>query len=239
MHAIGHVERMQTLLAEPYGEPFDGRFMAEWRKGVRRGVLGLGRILPERAVHLEQLFGSGVARLQVVIAEWPCRRDPVVMGHFLEVAAAEARQAGAIHLGIAPDPVVDPWLERLPGLGVIPGLGGDVALLEEHMVRLAVLRLPGQELAALDNQHIQAGVLQRPSESAAPHAGADDHDIRGQRVLIGVDERTVAERRRWWSLIHIEFSAAVELSKASTSLRSGIAARSPRRVVASAPTAAP
>ena len=91
------------------------------------------------------------------------------MGHFLEIAAAEARQAGPVHLGVPAHPVVDAWLERLPGLPVIPGLGGDVALLDEHMVRLAVLRLPRQELAAFNDQHVQSGVLERPGQGAAAH----------------------------------------------------------------------
>ena len=81
MHAVGHVERMQALLAEPYGEPFDGRLVAERRIGVRRGMLRLGRVLPKRAVHLEKFFGLGVERLKIVIAERPGGRDAVVMDH--------------------------------------------------------------------------------------------------------------------------------------------------------------
>jgi hypothetical protein len=64
------------------------------------------------------------------------------MGHFLEVAATEAGEAGPVHLGVTADPVVDARLERLPGLGVIPGLGSDIALLDEDVVGLAVLGLP-------------------------------------------------------------------------------------------------
>ena len=89
MHAIGHMERVQALLPEPYGESLDGRLMAEWRIGVRRGMFRLGWVLSECAVHLEELFGLGVARLKIVVAERPGVRNPVVMGHFFEIAAPE------------------------------------------------------------------------------------------------------------------------------------------------------
>jgi hypothetical protein len=92
-----------------------------------------------------------------------------VVSHFLEIAAAEPGQAGAVHLGVPADPVVDAWLERLASRSVVPGLGGDVALLDEHLVRLTVLRLAGQELAAFNDQHVQPGVLQRPGQGAAAH----------------------------------------------------------------------
>src|SRR4030095_3672760 len=158
MHAVGHVERMQTLLAEPYGEPFDGRFMAERRIWIRRGVLRLSRILPKPAMDLEEFFGLGVERLKIVIAERPHRRYAVVMAHFFEVAAAEARQARAVHLGVPAHPVVDPGLERPSRLGVKPRLRGDVALFDEDMVGLAVLGLSGQEMATFDDPNGQAAV---------------------------------------------------------------------------------
>jgi len=152
-------------------------------------VFRLGGVLPDRAVHLIELFSLAVERLEVVVAERPRGRDAVVMGHLLEVAATEAGQACAVHLGIPPDPVVGARLEWLPGSGVVPGLRRDVALLDEHVVGLAVLRLPGQELAALDDQYVQAGVFQCPGEGSATHTGADDHHICSQPVLISGDQR--------------------------------------------------
>ena len=70
------MEGVQALLAEPYGQPFDGGFVAERGIGVGRRVLWFGRILPDRAVHLKELFGLGVARLKIVIAERPARETP-------------------------------------------------------------------------------------------------------------------------------------------------------------------
>src|SRR5215204_858473 len=137
---------------------------------------------------LEKLFGLPIKRLHIVVAEWPHGRDAFLMAHLLKVATAEPRQTSAIHLGVPAHPVVDARLERLPGLRVIPGLGGDIALLDEHVVRLAVLRFPRHELATLDDQHIHAGVLECPGKGAATHAGADDHDISGYRVLINCDK---------------------------------------------------
>ena len=68
--------------------------MAERGIGVGRGVLWFGRVLPDGTVHLEQLFGLGVERLEIVIAERPRWGNAVMMGRFFEVAAAErGRQA--------------------------------------------------------------------------------------------------------------------------------------------------
>ena len=163
-----------------YGETLDCRFMAERWIWVVRGMWGSVGSSPTEPWTSKSCFGLAVERLEVVIAERPGGGDAVMVLDLLEVTATESWQAGAVHLGVAADPVVDAWLERLPGLRVIPGPGSDVALLDEHMVGLAVLRLSGQELAALNDEHIQAGVLQRPSQRAAAHAGADDHHVGSQ-----------------------------------------------------------
>ena len=76
------MKRMETLLTEAHGEPFDGRFMAERRIGVRGGVLRLSRVLPKPAMHLEEFFGLGIERLKIVIADRPGRGNSVVMEDF-------------------------------------------------------------------------------------------------------------------------------------------------------------
>src|SRR5215216_6085758 len=91
------------------------------------------------------------------------------------------------------------------------------------------------ELAALDDQDVQAGVPQGPGESTAAHTGANDHHICGQHFLIGIDKRALTER--WW-LSHDHAGTLGWVSNSSASVRLGIAARSPRRVVTRAPKAA-
>src|SRR5215203_915698 len=136
------------------------------------------------------------------------------------------RGRGAVHLGVSAHPVVDARLERLSGFEIKPRFGGDVALFDEHVVWLAVLWLSGQELAALDDQDVQAGVPQGPGESTAAHTGANDHHICGQHFLIGIDKRALTER--WW-LSHDHAGTLGWVSNSSASVRLGIAARSPRR----------
>ena len=169
MHPARHVKGVQTLQVEHVGKALHCGFVAERRIGVVRGMGWFRRVLVDGAVHLKQSLSLAVERLQVVVAERPRRRRTVVMGHLFEVAAPESGQAGAVHFGVPAHPVVDAGLKRLAGLGVVPGLGGDVALLDEHVVGLAVLRLPRQELAALNDQHVEPGVFERPRQGSATH----------------------------------------------------------------------
>ena len=104
-----------------------------------------GRILAYLAVHLVQLLGLTVEGLEIVVAERPRRRHAVMVTGLLEVTTAKAGQACTVELGVAADPVVDPGLERLPGSAVEPWLGCGVALADEHVLGLGVLRLPGRK----------------------------------------------------------------------------------------------
>ena len=131
---------------------------------------GFGRILAYLAVHLVQLLGLTVEGLEIVVAERPRRRHAVMVTGLLEVTAPKAWQACPIELGVAADPVVDPGLERLPGRPVEPWLGSGVALADEHVLRLGVLRLPGQEMTPLNHEHVQADILECPSQGPAAHA---------------------------------------------------------------------
>src|SRR3954470_1804659 len=107
----------------------DCRLVGEWWIRIVGGVWWFRRILVDGAVDLEKLFGLAKERLQIVVAEGPGWGHAIVVGHLFEVAAAEPWQAGAVHLGVPAHPVVDARLEELSGVGVIPGLRGDIALL--------------------------------------------------------------------------------------------------------------
>src|SRR5262249_60187308 len=98
-------------------------------------------------------------RLQVIVADRPERSYALGVLAALKDLAAESRQAGAEHLGVAPDPVVDPGAKR-PTAIIYPMLTGLVAPLEEHRFVTPVLGLLWQESAPLHNQNAGAPILE-------------------------------------------------------------------------------
>src|SRR6516164_3073446 len=84
------------------------------------------------------------------------------MRQFAKIAFAQAQQDGAIHLGVAADPVMDARLERLAVL-VMPGLARLVAVLGEHGFRAPVFPLARQVIAAFEDQD----ALARPGQAIA------------------------------------------------------------------------
>src|SRR5262249_38276040 len=105
--------------------------------GIRIGCArrGLGRVHAAQPVDLIHLLGLGVEGLQVVVADGPSRRDPVVFAQFSEVLATQAVQGRAVHFGGSADKVVDLWLERFP-VSVVPGVGGDIAVVYEYSLSI-------------------------------------------------------------------------------------------------------
>src|SRR6516225_8917492 len=98
------------------------------------------------------------------------------MRQFAEIAFAPAQQDGAVHLGVAADPIVDAWLERLAVL-VMPGLARLVAVLGEHGLRTPVFPLTRQVIAAFEDQDALARRGEAISKRAAAGAAADDDHI--------------------------------------------------------------
>src|SRR6516164_898016 len=95
------------------------------------------------------------------------------MRQFAEIAFAQAQQDGAVHLGVAADPVMDARVERLAVL-VMPGLTRLVAVLGEHGVRTPVFSLARQVIAAFEDQDALARWGEPVGERAAAGAAADD-----------------------------------------------------------------
>src|SRR5215831_5858574 len=98
------------------------------------------------------------------------------MRQFAEIAFAQAQQDGAVHLGIAADPVMDARLERLAVL-VMPGLARLVAVLGEHGLRTPVFPLARQVIAAFEDQDALARRGELMGERAAGAAADDDHVV--------------------------------------------------------------
>ncbi len=154
---------------EVVGELLDPRLVRDRRERVRPARGRLGRILAARAVHLVELLGLRVVRLELVVGDRPGGRDPVVVAELAEVLLAQAVERRAVQLGRAADEVVDLRLERL-AIPVDPRVRRDVAVVDEDVLRQPVLRLARQPVASLEQEDPLAGRRQVAGER--PAAGA-------------------------------------------------------------------
>ena len=110
--AARRVERVQPDPGQVVEQPLDPRLVRHRRERVRRRSRWLGRVLAADAVHLVELLGLRVVRLEHVVADRPGGRDPAVVLQLAEVLLAQPVQRGAVELGRAADEVVDLRLER-------------------------------------------------------------------------------------------------------------------------------
>ena len=154
--AARRVERVVAGRREVVGELLDARLVRDGRERIRRARRRLGRILAAGAVHLVELLGLRVVRLELVVGDRPGGRDAVVVVELAEVLLAQPVERGAVELRRAADEVVDLRLERL-ALRVVPGVRRDVAVVDEHVLGEPVLRLARQPVAALEQEDPLAG----------------------------------------------------------------------------------
>ena len=98
-----------------------------------------------------------------------CRSSP-------KSSRPEPVQGGAVELRLAAHVVVDARRERL-ALVVVPGVLGDVAVLDEDLVGVPVLDLARQPVAALEEEDPEARRGEVPGERPAAGAAADDDDV--------------------------------------------------------------
>src|SRR5262245_41402987 len=97
------------------------------------------------------LLRPRVVGLQVLVTDRPGRRDAVVMVEFPEILAPQTIQRSTEEFGRAADKVVHLRLKR-PAITVVPGIGGDVAILLKDRRRIPVLSLALQPVATLQDQ---------------------------------------------------------------------------------------
>src|SRR5471030_498299 len=98
------------------------------------------------------------------------------MPDLAEIGLAQTQQRGAIKLGVAADVVVYAGMEGFAVL-VVPGFPGLILGLHEDGLRIPVVLLAPQEVAALDQQDALAAGRQAVRQRAAAGAAADDDDV--------------------------------------------------------------
>jgi hypothetical protein len=170
------VERVVARRLEIVGELLDPRFVRDGRKWVWRAGVRLGGVLAVLAVDLVQLLGLRVIGLELVVGDRPGRRDPIVVLEVLEILRPQPIERRAVELRGAADEVVDLRLERLP-FGVVPGVLGDVAVVDEDVLGEPVGGFAREPVAPLEQQDSLPGGCQVPREGAAACPGADDDDV--------------------------------------------------------------
>ena len=98
---VGGVERVQPHLCETVEELLDARLVRDRR--VRVWPAGwVGRVLSAGAVHLVQVLGLGVVRLEDVVVDRPRGRDAAVVLQLAEVllpetGTAQPRRTSSLH----------------------------------------------------------------------------------------------------------------------------------------------
>ena len=160
------VERAVAGGLEIVGELLDPGLVRDGRERVRRARRPLGRILAADAVHLVRLLGPRVVGLELVVADRPGGRDPVVVAKLAEVLRPQSVQRGAVQLRRAADEVVHLRLERRPLL-VVPRVGRHVLVVDEHVLREPVRGLTRQPVASLEQEDPLAGRGEAAGERAA------------------------------------------------------------------------
>jgi hypothetical protein len=169
------VERPPALAAPVGLQPGDRRIVGHRRIGVGRLVALLGRIDAALAVHLPMGLRFGIVGGEVSEPDRPGRRDAAGVLHLIEVALAQPHQGGAVEARVAADEVIAVGRERVAVL-VPPLVLGAVAVLDEHRLRIPVLRLARQVRPALQDEDLLAGRRQSLGQRRATGAGAhDDH----------------------------------------------------------------
>ena len=175
-HPERHVEGLEAEAREVVGELLHPGLMADGGIGIRRAGRRVGGILSPPAVHVVELLGLRVVRLEVLVRDRPGRRGSTPVLELPEVLPAQPEERGAVELRVPADPVVRVRME-LPALGIPPhflrrvpplqidGLGAPVGLLTRDVV------------TPLDEQDALARRGQAVGESSTAGAGPHDDDV--------------------------------------------------------------
>ena len=136
-----HVKRAQPVPGQIVVEALNPRLVLHGGERIRCTRPRLGRVDAARAVHVVQILGPGVVRLEVVVADRPGRRDPAVVANLTEVLLAEAEQRRPVEFRVAADVIVGVWVKRL-AVPVAPHFLGVVSGFDVDCARAPVVFLP-------------------------------------------------------------------------------------------------
>src|SRR6185369_9742369 len=148
-------------------------------------------VLPAIAMHLVEVLGLQVVRLELLVADRPCGRDASVVPELAEVLLPEPEQRRAIELRVPAHGVVGVRMERV-SLPVVPDLLRLVPALDVDPSRVPVGLLPRDVVAPLQKENALPGGRKSMGQSAASCPGPDDDDVEavhGSNLPKGIEPR--------------------------------------------------
>src|SRR5271165_1449677 len=203
------VEGLQSRTREIVGQLLNARLMTDGGPGIGSVGRWFGRIFSAVSVHLIQILGLGIVRLQIVITDRPSGRDATVMAQFAEIFLAQPEQSSTVKLGIAADVVVGMRMEFL-AIPVEPRLFRVVVGVDVDDLWIPVRFLARNIVAALKDQYPLSGRRQVIGECSATRAGSDDDYV---IVIVTHDANPPLAPQKmqrlslmWWSLQHFTAS---------------------------------
>src|SRR5215831_2055464 len=134
------------------------------------------RIFCSEAMDLVEMLGLRIIGLQVLVRDRPRGRGPTPMLDLAKVLSAEAKECGAVELGVAAHPVVSVWME-IASVGVPPHFSGAVLPLQVDRLRAPVVLLPRHIVATLYQQDAFTGWRQTIRERAASRSRSDNDHV--------------------------------------------------------------
>src|SRR5271157_4752464 len=198
-----YVEGLQSRTCEVVGQLLNARLMTDGGPGIGSVGRRFGRILSAVPMHLIEILGLGVVRLQIVVADRPGGRDTAVVAQFAEIFLAQPEQSSTVKLGVAADVVIGMRMEFLAIL-VEPRLFRAVVGVDVDDLRIPVRFLAGNVVTALKNQDALTGRSQVISDRSTTRAGSDDDYV---VVIVTHDANPPLAPQKmqrlsllWWSL---------------------------------------
>src|SRR5262249_20983430 len=145
--------------------------------------LRLRGILSAIPMHLVQVFGLQVVRLELLVSDGPGWRDASVVLKLAEILLPKPEQRRAVELRVPAHCVVRVRVKRVP-LPVVPELLRLVTPLDIDQPRIPVGLLASDEVAPFQQEDAFPGGRQGMGQSATSGTGPDDDDV---EVVHGVE----------------------------------------------------
>src|SRR5215813_8405409 len=175
-----HAERqrkwMMALPLQGVMEFLDARLVRDRRAGIRPACRRVSRVDPMLAMYLVELLSFAIVRLKILVGERPSRGRPAMMFDLAEILLAQTKQRGAVHLGIAAHPIVDPRMERA-AIPVVPGLLRLIPCIGEDGGGIPIFSFTWQKVTAFEEQNSLAARRKPMGEGTSSCTRADDDDV--------------------------------------------------------------
>src|SRR5262249_33183247 len=178
-HAEGNMKRLEPQTCKIVTQLLHTWLMTDRWMWIGSAGWRIRRIFCAEAMDLVEMLGLRIIGLQVLVRDRPHRprgRGPTQSVDLPKVLSAEAKEGGAVELGVAAPPVVGVWMELSP-VDVPPHFSGAVLPLQVDRLRAPVVLLSRHIVAALYQQDAFTGWRQTIRERAASRSGSDNDQL--------------------------------------------------------------